>query len=88
MTSWPARPTSVCCAVILGNDSNYIGYDPQINTSHGDMFCGKPVSHKITAGPEYGQVPYEDKVELNLCTNHFTWLVTYQFTHPARGYPT
>ena len=81
MPKWYPRPKTTCCAVILGNDSNYVGYDPQLDERQGDHFCGKPVDHQVQTRV------FDRKISLNLCTNHFTWLVTWTMKYPLRTYP-
>ena len=81
MSTWFPRPESTCCAVILGNDPNYIGYDPHLDMVKGDHFCGKPVEHKVDSKS------FNTVVTLSLCTEHFAYLVTYYLKWPVREHP-
>jgi hypothetical protein len=81
MTTWWPRPTTTCCAVVLGNEVDYVGYDPQLDLAKGDHFCGKPVDHKVDSKS------FNTAITLSLCTEHFTYLVTYHLKWPVREHP-
>ena len=81
MVTWFPRPESTCCAVVLGSDSDYIGFEPQLNLHKGDHFCDKPVDHRVPSNR------FNTKIILNLCTEHFTYLITYRLKHTHRENP-